>query len=292
MMGKSSFWAIVLAVLLCALLISCDNSESSSSSQEESESEAIFYTDASCSIDILKIGKADCIVISTGSEVIMIDTGERENFKQIKSYMSDKGYNRIDTLILTHPDKDHIGAASEVLLNYDVGTVIESSYNPSEEEYLLYHSTMSELGIEPTIIYENYSFISDGCEILVDAPRKWKYKDKQSNNSSLVVSIRCGEKRLLFCGDAMELRLEELIDAQIGEYDFVKLPYHGNYLENYRGFFEMTLPKHCAITCSSKNPASQLTLDMCAEFGASVYQTRDGEINISVSNDKIDITQK
>ena len=102
----------------------------------------------------------------------------------------------------------------------------------------------------------------------------------------------CGEKRLLFCGDAMELRLEELIDAQIGEYDFVKLPYHGNYLENYREFFEMTLPKHCVITCSAKNPASQLTLDMCAEYGASVYQTREAEINISVSGNTINITQK
>ncbi len=288
-------WALALTVALLACLFICscnDEGESSSSTHSESASEAGNNANACCTVDILKIGKADCIIINTGTQIIMIDTGEAENFKKIKSYMSDKGYDKIDTLILTHPDKDHIGGASKVLLNYSVGEVIESSYSPSDAEYLLYHSTMSEIGLEPTVISDDYIFTADGCEILVDAPSRSKYADKQSNNSSLVVSIECGDKRLLFCGDAMEPRLEELIVAERGEYDFVKLPYHGNYLENYREFLDIVRCQYGVITCSDKNPADERTLDLLKELGVTAYETKNGRISVQVAENQINITQK
>ncbi len=241
----------------------------------------------SCFVDILDVGKADCIVIGTGTKIVMIDTGEVENLPIIISYLTEKEISKIDTLILTHFDKDHIGGASKIISDYNVTNVIESNFSSNSEFYVSYHDTLSALGIEPLKLSENYSFGYDGCKFTIDVPKKTKYKQKECNNSSLMISFECGEKRLLFCGDAMELRLSEFIDTSPQKYDFVKLPYHGNYLENYREFLDKILPTYGAITCSKKNPASPDTLKLLDEYGIEVFQTRYGTISFSIEENEI-----
>ena len=238
-------------------------------------------------IDILKIGKADCIVINTGNKIVMIDTGEEENLPQIHAFMQKRGYNTVDTLILTHFDKDHIGGTTDIISRYNVGTVIESSFTSDSRWYLSYHS----LDIKPIKLKEDYSFTFDSCDFKIDIPKLEKYSTKQDNNSSLVISMKIGNSSLLFCGDAMELRVKELIDEDIGHYDFVKLPHHGGFLANYGEFLDMVKPSYGAITCSNKNPASNSTLEILKEYGTEVYQTKNGSITISLNGDEIQIEQ-
>ncbi|MBQ7907459.1 MAG: MBL fold metallo-hydrolase [Clostridia bacterium] len=245
----------------------------------------------SVSVDILKIGKADCIIIDTGSNIIMIDTGEEENLDTVRAYMSKKGYDRVDMLILTHYDKDHIGGASEIISEYNVTTVIESVFTSNDEWYAKYHQTMDSLGITPTKLSKDYSLTVDGCQIDISVPKEKEYSEKKDNNSSLVVSMECGEKRMLFCADAMELRLEELIEELEGPYDFVKLPYHGNYLDNYREFLEIIKPTYGAITCSKKNPASEETLSLLDELEITAYQTRNGQITVITDGKELIVKQ-
>ena len=73
-------------IIALLLLSSCGTGTASSSSEEEKATP----TDIHVTVDILKIGKADCFVINTGIELIMIDTGEEENLLAINSYNSNK----------------------------------------------------------------------------------------------------------------------------------------------------------------------------------------------------------
>ena len=260
--------AIWLLLLCCLPFASC---------QKKAE-EVVEITPAT--VDILSIGKGDCIIIRTGSKTVMIDAGEKDDFYRIRTFLASIGCEHIDTLILTHPDKDHIGGAKSVISEYGVKTVIESHIASDTAEYAAYHALLSELGKEAMAPTENYSFTYDSCRFEVDVPKKTKYKDKEDNNSSLIVSMKCGENNLLFCGDAVEMRLAEWISAKQSSYDFVKLPYHGNYLLNYESFLEVAKPTYAAITCSDKNPPQQETLSLLAQKGVAVYQTRYGRIRI------------
>ena len=242
-------------------------------------------------VDILKVGKADCIVINTGTKIVMIDTAEEENLPQIHSYMQKNGYNRVDLLILTHFDKDHIGGAAQIISKYGVASVIESGFTSPSQWYLSYHDVLDTLDIEPLKLKENYSFLFDSCQFNIDVPKRDKYATKQDNNASLVVSMKIGENSFLFCGDAMELRIEELIEDSIGHYDFVKLPYHGNYLQNYSALLNIISPSYGALTCSNKNPPSEETLSILEKYNVAVYQTRYGEVNVSSDGKKITIEQ-
>lgn len=242
-------------------------------------------------IDVLKIGKADCIVINTGTKILMIDTGEEENLPTVHSFMQNKGYEKIDILIITHFDKDHLGGALEIIPKYQVSTVIESTFTSSTALYANYRNVLNEQGITPMKLTEDYTLEIDGCKIEIDVPKSKKYSEKHDNNSSLVVSMTCNEKKLLFCGDAMELRLEELIDKPIGVYDFIKLPYHGNYLQNYREFLDATSPSYAAITCSGKNPASGETLALLQEYNVEAFQTRYGTVHIFTDGTELTVNQ-
>jgi beta-lactamase superfamily II metal-dependent hydrolase len=130
--------SIILILLFSSIsLASCKN-------PPKNEQEPKFTP---CEIDILKVGKADCIVINTGTQIVMIDTAEEENFSTVKSYMEKRGYSRIDTLILTHYDKDHIGGAAQILSSYDVKNVVENRFAVNSIYYNAYHSIIENKGI-------------------------------------------------------------------------------------------------------------------------------------------------
>lgn len=241
------------------------------------------------SIDILKIGKADCIVINTGNKIVMIDTGEGENIDQVRDFMDEHNYAKIDTLILTHYDKDHIGGAKYIIEEYGVDTVIESTVASSSAEYYSYHQLLSQLGKEATKIKENYTFQADSCVFNVNVPKKDKYDKKNDNNLSLVISMECGQNKFLFCGDALEERLEEILEPMQGEYDVVKLPHHGTYIDTYPAFFDKIEAKSAVITNSKKNPSDKETLNLLEEQGIGVYETRYGGINIYTDGENVTI---
>ena len=236
-------------------------------------------TAVSMTVDVLKIGKADCIVIDTGKSLIMIDTGEAENLPTIHSYMRNHQYEAIDLLILTHYDKDHIGGAASIISEYRVETVIEPPNPSGRSEYEQYHAALSEKGQSALAPTEDQSFTYDGCVFEINVPKKKRYAKKNENNSSLIVSVRCGERGFLFCGDAMELRLDEWLATSAAQYDFVKLPYHGNYLENYGAFLDAVKPQCVAITDSKRNPTATQTRNMLSERGIGIYCTQYGQIH-------------
>ena len=232
------------------------------------------------SFDILDIGKADCIVINTGNHIVMIDTGESQDVTSICAYMREKQYEKIDVLILTHPDKDHIGAADTIVKLYPVTELIETPNVIDNEDYQAYHESMDMVGLTATAPRQAYTFVLDDCVFTVNPPQAQEYQSKNENNSSLIVSMEVGKKRFLFCADAMEQRMSEWLGENHGQYDFVKLPYHGNYLACYRTFLQKTNPKYAAITCSKKNPAATSALSMLGEMGVQVYQTTNGRIHV------------
>lgn len=242
-------------------------------------------------VDVLKVGKADCIVINTGTKIIMIDTAEKENLDDIRSFMREKGYEKVDTLILTHYDKDHIGCAKEIIEEYGVETVLENSFSSDSELFHEYHYALKQQGKSAIRLNEDYSFRSDSCDFVINVPRQKKYETKKDNNSSLVVKMECGETCFLFCGDAEELRLTEIIDTCAGKYDFVKIPYHGNYLENYPAFLEKIKVGACALTCSKKNPADPRTLEALESSGAEIYETKNGTVHVETDGRTVAISQ-
>ncbi len=246
---------------------------------------------ARLSIDILDIGKADCILIRQNGKCVMIDTGEKENATEILAFLQQEKITVIDTLILSHFDKDHIGSASEIIQKLDVGEVIESTFDSDREEFFEYHDALSQKGKKPHRITEDYSFDLGDCQITVLPPKKNEYKKKQDNNASLIVTLTYRNQSFAFFADAMEERLSEFMLDTTQHFDFVKLPYHGNDLSNYSQFLEKVTFDYAAITCSQKNPASKKTLSLLNDLDLAYYLTQNGTVSIRSDGETITVTQ-
>lgn len=258
----------------------------------------LLLTFSSCSatskvtVDILDIGKADCILINTGTKNVMIDTGEEEDVSDIMEYLDAKGVDTIDILILSHFDKDHIGGAAELISQYGISVVLETGFSSNRDEYEAYHYALSENGSAATVLSEDYSFVLDDCSFTVYVPKQTSYDTKEDNNASLIVAMEHGENRFLFCGDAMELRMAEFLENSPGSFDFVKLPYHGNYLENYSEFLKEVSPQYGVITCSKKNPASEDALSVLEQYDVTVYETEHGNVHVTSNGKTVSVSQE
>lgn len=237
---------------------------------------------------VLKIGKADAIVINTGTHVVLIDAGEEADGYKVIEFLKAEGIEKIDTMIITHFDPDHVGGADVVINNIKVDNVIEANYSKKSEEFTQFRQAMKDNGITPRQLHFSYSFTYDEAEFKLIAPIKATYSLDKDDEQSLVVSLTHGENTFLFTGDILTERMKELINAEIGEFDFVKIPNHGYYYAGTEEFAAYVLPKYAAITCSDKNPPDAKVVAAYQAVGCAVYETRLG--NITFYSDGTEIT--
>lgn len=223
-------------------------------------------------------GKADAFLLTTEHGAVLIDAGEKGFGKEILSYCREKGVYSLDYLILSHFDKDHIGGAPRVLQGLPVAHLLQPDGPGEGSAYDNYAAALSALSVEPVTLRRELSFTLDGVRFTVDPPEKNDYPDSPENNISLIVSVECGECRLLFTGDAENLRLEEWLNAAVESYDFVKLPHHGAWHRSVEKLLERTRPSYALITSSEAEPEDAKTLRKLRKLGVQVFLTREGPV--------------
>lgn len=265
------------------MLCSCSDKNSSSASES---SPAQTYPPFTASF--LSIGKADFILLQTENHNVIIDCGEKDNGKEIAEYLEKKSVATVDYLIITHFDKDHVGGASKVLKTASVLNVIEPDYSEDSDEMDKYRKTLNEKNITPNVLKEQLSFTLDDVDFTVDPPQKDFYGEDNDNDFSIITTARHHNKTFLFTGDAMELRLSEIMDS--AKCDFLKVPYHGREIANIGQFLDSASPE-IAVICTSKKEVSESTLDALAERNILDYPTYTcDEITAVSDGNKITVT--
>ena len=240
-------------------------------------------------VTFLDVGKADAIVLQSESSTVVIDCGEKGDGKKISSILEESGTTVIDYLIITHFDKDHVGGAPKVLKTFDVKNVLTPDYTGNVSEYDKFAETLDGMGITPMKLKEDISFTLDDVDYTVYAPKKDFYGDGDSaeNNFSLVTKAVHHNNTLLFTGDAMEERLDEIMD--IGKCTLLKVPYHGRKLDNLGDFLKATEPK-CAVVCTDSNEFSGKMQDLLKKQKINTYATCfNGEITAVSDGSQIKI---
>lgn len=240
-------------------------------------------------VTFLDVGKADAIVLQSESSTVVIDCGEKGDGKKISSILEESGTTVIDYLIITHFDKDHVGGAPKVLKTFDVKNVLTPDYTGNVSEYDKFAETLDGRGITPMKLKEDISFTLDDVDYTVYAPKKDFYGDGDSaeNNFSLVTKAVHHNNTLLFTGDAMEERLDEIMD--IGKCTLLKVPYHGRKLDNLGDFLKATEPK-CAVVCTDSNEFSGKVQDLLKKQKINTYATCfNGEITAVSDGSQIKI---
>ncbi len=270
---KKRLTAALLAVMILLICCACSPTE----------------TEPGVQIRILKIGKADAIIIKTASHALLIDSGEDDDGEEIVDNLKEMRINKLDMFVVTHYDKDHIGGAPEVMTSINIDEIIEPGYEKESAVYDLYSDTADAVKIKRTVPESNDPITLDGVQIDILMPRKKAYDDE--NDSSIALRLTCGEKTLMFLGDAKAERLLELMTYEDITADFVKAAHHGSYNSVTDPFYDKMDPDYAVITCSEKNPPDEHTLSCFEKLGTEVIKTSDGDVTVKVSADRISIYQ-
>ncbi|MBR4039939.1 MAG: MBL fold metallo-hydrolase [Clostridia bacterium] len=238
------------------------------------------------SVAFYDMGKADAMLITTPDGVrILIDTGTNKGGKALVQRFEKEGVDSIDTLIITHYDKDHVGGADKILEEIDVRQVIMPVYAKESKQHTQFMEALAAAGDVETFPMEIGSDMQmrspDGVSMSLTAAHKKSYGKDEENDFSLAVRMQYGDVKFLFAGDAEAPRQIELMEEGDVKCDVLKVPYHGRLVSVSEDFLTEASPKIAYITDDEEDPASGDVIAMLGELGAQVYASRtDGDVTV------------
>lgn len=260
-MRKLMAWVLALGFLLTGC----------GAQAEEGTLTAVFYN----------VGKADAILLRTDQAAVLIDTGKNKGGDQILEDLQARGIEKLDALIITHFDKDHVGGADAILAGIPVARVIEPAYAKESKQFTQYRDALEAAKLVPEMLLANASFEIDGCRYEIDVANEDFYGEDEENDFSLVVRLTHGNIRFLFAGDAENPRLGELLDEGDLACDILKVPHHGQYEKLSPLFFEAASPAYAVITSDAKDLEAPETVIALQMAGAQVLLTREGTVQFT-----------
>ena len=220
---------------------------------------------------------------------ILIDTGGNYNYEISKNiiipYLKSKGINKIDYLILTHGDYDHMGESINLIENFKVEKVIFncSEFNDLEKELIKvlekkkikYYSCIKELNIDDNKL----NFLQT------------KEYDNENDNSNVIYNELSGYK-FMFMGDSGIEKEKDILDKyNISDIDVLKVGHHGSNTSSSEEFINSINPKYSLISVGKNNRYGHPNKEVLDTLNDSkIYRTdQDGSIMFKIKKDKLQI---
>lgn len=230
---KSKFYKVSFLLFLSVLLLFIINT-------------FIGSTTDGTKIVFFGMGDADSIYIENHNQTILIDAGLKSDHEKLISKLKALGVTNLDYLILTHPDKDHIGGASYVLDEFEVGELIQSAHFKDTKREARIAEVVEEKNIKNTIITKDRTFELGELKVAIISPEKSAYQT--DNDYSLITMVEDGNLNYLFAGDAEADLTEELLERDFPPIDIYKVAHHGRKNEYSKAFIEKIAPQYAVIT--------------------------------------------
>ena len=198
----------------------------------------------------LNVGQGDCSVffIPNRKEVVLVDTGGSK-YKDIANneiipFLESKGIDKINKIILTHDDFDHVGALENLKKNFDVGDIIDTSL---VEKIKIGNKNFKNLNVS----------------------------EKRDNDGSIVLYGEYAGYKLILMGDASSV-IEKEIVKNVEGVDIVKVGHHGSDSSSEYSFLESIGAKIAIISIGKNNnyghPHTQV-LENLMKLGYVIFRT-------------------
>lgn len=233
----------------------------------------------------LDVGQGDSSLIYNKSKIILIDTGGKENIKVSDNtikFLKSIGKSKIDYLVLSHGDFDHMGDAINLIENFKVKKVFFNcgQMNNLEDELI---NLLKKKNIK---YYTCINKINDNIKFLNTS----LYNNENDNSS--VIYYKFNNYKFLFMGDAGTKREKEILDKyNLDNIDFLKVGHHGSNTSTSKEFINGINPKYSIISVGTNNKYGHPKEEVLKTLNNSkIYRTdKDGSIMIRIKNNKLKI---
>lgn len=250
------------------------------------------------------VGQASsACAILPNKQVIVIDTGSqmsKDSFMlNVENILNKNKIHKIDYLILTHSDEDHVGGAVALLERYQVDNVLRPKLlakgEASDREYSvvdteIYNEVVSAMYKEPDCevsFIENKTMEIDTAQMRIFAGDKDFYSS--TNAYSPFITLQYAGKTFMFTGDVTSARENEFIktvetqDLTVGV-DFLMVAHHGAKDASTEKFLNLINPVYAIISAGDVGHPTVEVLARLNKVGVKeVFVTKqDGMIAIGL----------
>lgn len=247
-------------------------------------------------VTFLDVGQGDCTIIQTKTGNMMIDAGNNAWGETVVNALKERGIERLDYLILTHPDADHIGGADDVLREVAVEKVLMPEVENDTETYAEVEELISQKQIPVEYSYAGDEYVLGDAAFTVLCPQADSVSENDLNSSSVGIKLVHGENSFVMCGDAEEKEEQEMT-AQFGaalECDVLKCGHHGSSTATTPEFLAAADPTWALISCGKDNSYGHPHAEVLAaleDADVQVYRTdRQGTITCVSDGKELEFT--
>jgi len=272
-------------------------------------------------IDFLDVGQGDAALVTfPNGETMLIDGGGKINFKKnyaksesseetemfevdaqtigesvVSEFLWEKGYSKIDYILATHADTDHIQGLIDVAKNFKVKAAFFGRTPAKDEDFIELSSVLRKKKIPEMILSRDDMLEFEKAFVEILYPEKDESEFAVSdNNHSLVLRISFGTKKFVLTGD-IEKETEAFLikNPSYLQADVVKAAHHGSRTSSTQNFVEATEAEYVIIPVGRKSqfghPHKEV-VERWKNLGAKVYKTGErGTITISTNGKDFEI---
>ncbi len=229
----------------------------------------------------LNIGQGDAILLSQGKNQVLIDGGRtsKELLAHLGRYVPfwDR---KIEVVIATHPDADHIGGFPGLFQAYQVEKVLTTGAESSTETSHLFQEGAQETRSGLTKVFRGTTLtFPQGGTLTVEYPETPLPKEtSDTNEGSVVARFVYGETSFLFTGD---LPHEETVLTDEEPVTVLKAAHHGSKYSTSQAFLDKIRPQEAIISVGQNNYGHPDVgvLERLKNIGARIYRTdQEGDI--------------
>ena len=239
-------------------------------------------------VTFLDVGQGDGIFLESEGYTMLVDCGSSQERKVgedcLIPYLKYNGIRRVDTLVISHADEDHVNGIRYLLetpsCDIEVGRMVlpDDGAVDKEEEALIRLAQIREI---PVVFYGAGDRLKDvlGSKILVECLHPENTGDTDRNENSLVLRIRYDDFQLLLTGDAGGEAEQLMLHKQsLGPVSVLKAGHHGSASSSGIEFLNLIQPDVVILSYGKGNSYGHPDADVlkrCESVGAEIFETAE-----------------
>jgi len=295
-------WALLVSVLaLTVVTTGCTTSTSPSGSISTANPsiglpQVLQPNGANLTMSVIDVGQGDAILLTfPHNESLLIDGGKEVEGPTVVAYLHSIGITRLNGVIATHPDSDHIGGLITVLRSVQVDHVYDVGLPKSSATYATFLQLIAQKNI-------TYTRSRGGDDIAVDSDTTvFVFNPVQSipatqapdNDDSIVIKVIYQRVSYLLMGDAESSAEAHMISTYNCSAYVLKVGHHGSRSASSASFLMAVTPQIAVISVGANNayghPAPQ-ALARLAAVNAAIYRTdTQGTIILTTNGQTVDV---
>ncbi|MBQ7801340.1 MAG: MBL fold metallo-hydrolase [Oscillospiraceae bacterium] len=239
-------------------------------------------------VHFIDVGQADCALLESDGQYILIDGGNVEDGQLVISYLEQQGVEELSAVFCTHAHEDHVGGLPSVLAVYPTAAVYAPTRTYASNVFDDFMYYVDQQGLEVTIPEPGDELSLGQARITVLGPTQ---SYAETNNTSIVLLVEFLNTRFLFTGDMETSAENDMLDYWGDDLDWnvdvLKVGHHGsNTSSGYRFVYE-TDPEYAIISVGTGNSYGHPNEEIVSRYndaGVPMFRTDELGTILAVSD--------